>query len=500
MARNQAIVIGINQYNPNNLTPLNYAKRDAELVRDFLEQEAGFKVYFFSDDAAEINLRPGVSIPSQPTLGNLESFLLDYFEKPRLKAGDNFWFFFAGHGMPHADRDYLMPCDGNPRNVERTAIPVSYVTERLRRCGADNVVLIVDACRNGGRGLGIGGERQQGVVTIFSCSPGEISYEIEQLQQGAFTHTLLEALRIQGEGNCATVERLYQYLSYRVPELNRQHNKPRQTPYIIAEPATKFHLILLPRYATLRDIETLKLDACKAELEGDLELAKQLWIRVNIAAMGSDMDVILAFQRIAQRVGHEVVSQASSESQVRGGRSPQPPLPRGAKSEAKPEDEGVKLVSAVGMDYGNLRDLLAAGKWKEADEETARVMLKVAGREKEGWLDTDSIEKFPCEDLRTIDQLWVKYSNGRFGFSVQKRIWLEVGGKPGKRDDEVWEKFGDRVGWRSHVINEWRYYSDLTFYVHAPKGHLPAFVVVFWWGRGLVFGPVLFSRVETCKL
>ena len=49
---------------------------------------------------------------------------------------------------------------------------------------------------------------------------------------------------------------------------------------------------------------------------------------------------------------------------------------------APPETAGV--VSAVGMDYINLRNLLAAKKWKEADKETARVMLKVAGREKEG--------------------------------------------------------------------------------------------------------------------
>jgi len=49
---------------------------------------------------------------------------------------------------------------------------------------------------------------------------------------------------------------------------------------------------------------------------------------------------------------------------------------------APPETAGV--VSAVGMDYINLRNLLAARKWKEADKETARVMLKVAGREKEG--------------------------------------------------------------------------------------------------------------------
>ena len=90
--------------------------------------------------------------------------------------------------------------------------------------------------------------------------------------------------------------------------------------------------------------------------------------------------------------------------------------------------ETTRVISAVGMDYINLRNLLAAKKWKEADEETRRVMLKVAGREEGGWLDRKSIDKFPCEDLRTIDQLWVKYSNGRFGFSVQERIYQSLGG------------------------------------------------------------------------
>ena len=56
-------------------------------------------------------------------------------------------------------------------------------------------------------------------------------------------------------------------------------------------------------------------------------------------------------------------------------------------------------------------------------------MLAVAKREKE--LDVNSIDNFPCEDLRTIDQLWVKYSDGRFGFSVQKRIYQNLGGTRG---------------------------------------------------------------------
>ncbi|WP_293226753.1 MULTISPECIES: serine/threonine-protein kinase [unclassified Microcoleus] len=155
--------------------------------------------------------------------------------------------------------------------------------------------------------------------------------------------------------------------------------------------------------------------------------------------------------------------------------------------------ETTRVVSAVGMDYTNLQNLLASKKWREADEETARVMLKVAGREKEGGLNTESIDNFPGEDLRTIDQLWVKYSNGRFGFSVQKRIYKSLGGTR-EYDSEVWEKFGDRVGWRKN--NKWLYYKDLTFSEKAPEAHLPLRSGWVGWRLGVGW-VVLFSRVNT---
>lgn len=296
MAKNWAITIGINQY--EYLQPLNYAKRDAQLMQEFLRNEAGCeRIFFFSDDSPDIN---GKS--TRPNRTNLLRLLRQLFEQPFMGAGDNLWFFFSGHGIRHTDRDYLMPCDGDPEDIENTAIPINFVTERLRRCGADNIVMILDACRSLGTraGEGIGRQtaeqaRQQGVISIFSCSPQEYSYEIEALQQGAFTYALLEGLGIQGK--CATVERLNQYLSFRVPEVVRQHKNKRQTPCIIAEPVNKSHLILIPRYASLAEIATLKIDAYHAETEErNLDLAEQLWIRV--LAAGVDMDAIRAIQRI----------------------------------------------------------------------------------------------------------------------------------------------------------------------------------------------------------
>ncbi len=298
MVKNWAIAIGINRY--DFLQPLRFAQRDAELMQKFLQGEAGFEqIFFFSDNSPEIN---GKS--TRPNRANLLRVLRQLFKEPFLGAGDNFWFFFSGHGIRHADRDYLMPCDGDPEDIENTAIEINFVTERLRRCGADNVVLVLDACRSLGTraGEGIGRQtaneaRNLGVISIFSCSPQEYSYEIEALQQGAFTCALLEGLGIQGK--CATVERLDQYIRFRVPELVREHHRGKQTPYIIAEPVNKSHLILLPQYATLTDIATLKIDAYGAEVEGNLGLAEQLWIRVLVAASGQDIQAVRALQRIA---------------------------------------------------------------------------------------------------------------------------------------------------------------------------------------------------------
>ncbi|NJN91132.1 MAG: hypothetical protein HC878_12685 [Leptolyngbyaceae cyanobacterium SL_5_14] len=236
MASNWAIAIGINQY--RFLQPLKYAKRDAEVMSAFLtEQVKCDRIFLFTDDSPPISGKP-----TEPFRANLLRVLRQIFEKPFMKNGDNFWFFFSGHGIRHREQDYMMPLDGDPEDVENTGIPTHLITNYLRSCGADNVVLILDACRNGGKksGEGIGRQteaeaRQTGVISIFSCSPDQYSYELDAIAQGAFTHALIEGLGIRGR--CATVERLNQYLENRVPDLVGQYlGRVRQTPYIIAEP------------------------------------------------------------------------------------------------------------------------------------------------------------------------------------------------------------------------------------------------------------------------
>ena len=297
MAENCAIVIGINGYY-NGIPPLNYAKTDAEKVRDYFQHHLSVKsdyLKFFCDDSPR---------ETQPTYTTLLSFLDETFQTPFLNPGDTLWFYFSGHGMSFEGQDYLLPIDGNPRLITNSAIRITHITERLRRSGADNIVLFIDACRSTGQksgGLGIGEEKQQGVITFFSCSPSQVSYEIEDIQQGAFTHVLLNGLQIQGESNCATVERLYNYLRYQVPQLTQKHKNYPQTPYAAIEPATKLHYILLPKSANLTDIYALKNDAFHAEVVGDIPLARQLWRRVLVASGGDDNQAFEAIERLANK-------------------------------------------------------------------------------------------------------------------------------------------------------------------------------------------------------
>jgi formylglycine-generating enzyme required for sulfatase activity len=176
----------------------------------------------------------------------------------------------------------------------------------LQNSGADNTVLLLDACRSEGKrsAVGFGGEEQPGIVTVYSCSPRQASYEIAELQQGAFTHALLEGLRMQGANSCATVQRIDHYLSYQVPMLNQRYKKPVQTPCTAVQPLSKNCLILLPQRARLEDVQALKNEAYKAEVVNDWDFAQQLWTRV-LATPGVDQDAISAIARIAiNRVQH----------------------------------------------------------------------------------------------------------------------------------------------------------------------------------------------------
>ena len=148
--------------------------------------------------------------------------------------------------------------------------------------------------------------------------------------------------------------------------------------------------------------------------------------------------------------------------------------------------------------YRNLQQYLAEENWFEADKETIRLILAVTAKEIEE-LTPEDIQHFPCNDLMVIDRLWLKYSDGRFGFSPQLKIYLEQGGSFDttiEQNQQLIEAWGEQLGWRKE--NRWLPCKELDFSLNAPMGCHPS----RWWNSpyGSKMTNFFLGRLITCNV
>lgn len=126
----------------------------------------------------------------------------------------------------------------------------------------------------------------------------------------------------------------------------------------------------------------------------------------------------------------------------------------------------VSLRSQANIDYHPLQILLAKQDFQTADQLTLQKLCELAGQSavQRKWVYFTEVEQFPAIDLQTINSLWLAHSQGKFGFSVQREIWLSLG--------KNWDKLWPKIGWRDG-INWTRYPQGFTWDLSAPRGHLP---------------------------
>ena len=121
-----------------------------------------------------------------------------------------------------------------------------------------------------------------------------------------------------------------------------------------------------------------------------------------------------------------------------------------------------------GADYTLLRDKLAAGEWELADNETRRLLCEVAGEDAAAreWVYFTEVKFIPKKDLQTMDKLWRAYSDSRYGFSVQRNLWIA--------SKQQWGALFKRIAWVAGENNAYKKWpGEFTWAADAPKGHLP---------------------------
>ena len=128
----------------------------------------------------------------------------------------------------------------------------------------------------------------------------------------------------------------------------------------------------------------------------------------------------------------------------------------------------VLLKSQKNIDYLPLQKLLVRKQFYEANILTHNTLRKLSSLHKNdrSWLYFTDVLSLPSVDLHTIDNLWKTHSFNKFGFSIQRKIWLASG--------KDWNKLWNKIGWQfNHVLC--RYPYEFQWDINGPKGHLPLF-------------------------
>lgn len=127
-----------------------------------------------------------------------------------------------------------------------------------------------------------------------------------------------------------------------------------------------------------------------------------------------------------------------------------------------------------------LESVLEMRDWREADQITWNAVYASASSRN---LDQFSYSNASCDSLRTIDELWKKFSQETFGFSVQRDIYQKAeGSEESENDEAIFRRFAVNIGWvnTEDNISETQLYSSVFNdynswdWSRGQKGNLPA--------------------------
>lgn len=199
-----ALVIGVHQYDKNQLRNLPYAESDAVLVSEKLKAIGFRRVVVMTQSAGAKEAR------FLPTAANVRAAVDGFLDPRKWNEDDTAVVLLSGHGVQFRGKDtsYFCPMDARLEKPE-TLVEIQEVYRKLEKCPAGFKLLIADCCRNDPQSdfsraraevnLESVTRPQRakppgGVAAFFSCSAGEKAYESPELKKGIFTHFLLESL------------------------------------------------------------------------------------------------------------------------------------------------------------------------------------------------------------------------------------------------------------------------------------------------------------------
>ena len=192
-----ALIVGVSKYENTNAKAM-YADNDALVFKDYAIEKLGIlprKIKVLLNNKADE-----------------KEILLSIKEWLRRSAKPNqsdIYVFFAGHGLASDDGKnmYLLPYDGSPRLLEKTAILRDEMFYDIKEASPRSVTVFLDTCYSGvtrneemliaGRPIVIKAKEQtipDGFTLFTAASMDQISRPLEEAKHGMFSYFLMKGM------------------------------------------------------------------------------------------------------------------------------------------------------------------------------------------------------------------------------------------------------------------------------------------------------------------
>ena len=217
-----ALIIGVDGYE-NTPARAIYADSDAKVFADYANEKLGIpsnRIKTLVNDGAD---EKGMLLAVK-----------DWLARASKKDKSDVFVFFAGHGLASQDGEkmYLLPYDGSPRLLEKTAILRDELFSDIAAANPRSVTVFLDTCYSGetrgnemliaGRPIGIRVLEQSipDNFTLMTAAAGDqIANPLKEAKHGMFSYFLMkgmEGVADSNQDNKITALELHEYVKENV--------------------------------------------------------------------------------------------------------------------------------------------------------------------------------------------------------------------------------------------------------------------------------------------
>ncbi|MDJ0533802.1 MAG: caspase family protein, partial [Xenococcaceae cyanobacterium MO_207.B15] len=221
-----AIVVGINNYQDEEITNLQFCDNDAvglaQVLQKVATQELPTTGAYFDEVEIIVHSNSSELYSWSPIIPPQQDKILASLEiLSQARPQDTVLFYFSGHGFYEESIKDTILCleETSNNNLAGTGLLIKTLLDKIDNSSAKQQLVLLDACHSGGVASQLidailrGKKNNPRLYCITACDRDEKSFETSDYKHGIFTYYLLEGLKGKASYSLIKTDDLYHFIA-----------------------------------------------------------------------------------------------------------------------------------------------------------------------------------------------------------------------------------------------------------------------------------------------